>query len=240
MVQSVERALTLLTEASREPAGLGRLAERSGLPLSTASRLLATLEAGGAVARSDDGTYSVGPAIVGMTSPTSGASLQALSHPHLATLAAHIDEAVCLSVPLATETLTLVQVDVPRPVQAQDWTGRRWPLTAGGSGLVILATWPEAKLEAELGGGPMPEGLADVRARGVAWTHGGYVEGLSGLAAAVVSPDGIGRASVVAYGPSYRFPAAGAEREVEAAVRRTARRISAELADVWASRGGVR
>ncbi len=237
MVQSVERALTLLSEASRNPGGLADLAERSGLAMSTASRLLSTLEAGGAVSRDERGIYGVGPAIEAMNPSLAGASLQALAHPHLGALATALDEAVCLSVPLNHETLTLVQVDVPRPVQAEDWTGNRWPLTAGGSGLVMMATWSDERVAAALDGAQRPTDLRGVREAGVAWTSGGYVEGLTSVAAAVVSPDDVGRAAVVAYGPSYRFPAKGARAEIEEQVRACADVISAELAESWATRG---
>jgi len=237
MVQSVERALTLLGEASRSPGGLADLAERSGLAMSTASRLLSTLEASGAVSRDDRGVYCVGPAIAAMGPSVAGATLQALAHPHLASLAGELDEAVCLSVPLTHETLTLVQVDLPRPVQAEDWTGNRWPLTAGGSGLVMMATWAEERVDEALDGAARPAELDSVRESGICWTRGGYVEGLTSVAAAVLSPDEIGRASVVAYGPSFRFPPEDARARIETRLRACAAAISAELAAGWLERG---
>ncbi len=238
MVQSVGRALSLLTEVARDPAGLTELAGRSGLALSTASRLLGTLEQGGAVSRSDDGVYEIGPVITAMNPvvDTAGASLQSISYPYLSALSAELTEAACLSVPMGRERLTLVQVDVPRPVRAEDWTGDRWPIAAGGSGLVLMATWSIERVMEVLGEDPLPPELDEVRERGVAWTHGDYVEGLSSVAAAVVSPDGVGRASVMAYGPSYRFPLGDSVRDVEQAVRRCAREISTELASGWSNR----
>ncbi len=238
MVQSVVRALALLSEVADEPAGLGALATRTDLALSTASRLLSTLEDSGAVERDGDGVYRVGPAITGIRPAVGGAGLQALALPHLAALARDLDEAVCLSVLVGQETQTLVQVDVPRPVQAQDWTGRRWPIGAGGAGIVLLASQPAERLST-FEGLPAPEVLEDARRRGVSWTDGGYVEGLSSVAAAVVSPDGIGRAAVLAYGPSYRFPvtdgvtSADRVREIETAVLACAAAVSEELAASW-------
>jgi DNA-binding IclR family transcriptional regulator len=236
MVQSVARALALLTEVADEPAGLAALAARTDLALSTASRLLATLEDSGAVQRDADGMYRVGPAIAAIRPSIGGSSLQLMAHPHLATLVSELDEAVCLSVLADQKTQTLVQVDVPRPVQAQDWTGMSWPLDAGGSGVVLLATQPEERL-ALFKNAPSAEILAEARHRGVAWTRDGYVEGLASVAAAVVSPDGIGRAAVVAYGPTYRFPVAKEIEKIERAVRSCADAISSELAACWPTRG---
>jgi len=240
MVQSVSRALALLSEVAEQPAGLANLASRTDLALSTASRLLSTLEDSGAVERDSDGVYRVGPTIAGIGPAIGGPSMQALAQNHLADLASELDEAVCLSVLAGQQTRTLVQVDVPRPVQAQDWTGMSWPLDSGGSGVVLLATQPVDRL-AVFEDVPSAEVLAEARRRGVSWTHGGYVEGLSSVAAAVVSPDGVGRAAVVAYGPSYRFPVTDQvtsdERiaEIEQAVMACAAVISADLAASWPS-----
>ena len=140
---------------------------------------------------------------------------------------------MCLSVPLTRETLTLVQVDVPRPIQAEDWTGNRWPLTAGGSGLVMMATWAEERVAEALDGADCPADLDSVREAGVWWTRGGYVEDLTSVASAVVSPEGVARAAVVAYGPSFRFPLDGARERIETRLRGCAAAISAELSAGW-------
>ncbi len=236
MVQSVARALALLAEVADEPAGLAVLAARTDLALSTASRLLATLEDSGAVQRDADGMYRVGPTIAAIQPSIGGSSLQVVAHPHLAALVGELDEAVCLSVLADQKTQTLVQVDVPRPVQAQDWTGMSWPLDAGGSGVILLATQPDERL-ALFENAPSSEILAAARRRGVAWTRDGYVEGLASVAAAVVSPDGIGRAAVVAYGPTYRFPVTEEIPRIERAVRSCADAISSELAACWPTGG---
>ena len=81
-VQSVDRALLLLSEIGREPGGLVALSTRVRLATSTTGRLLATLEHAGAVVRGDDGSYHIGPLVHGMVSATdSTASLEAIAHP---------------------------------------------------------------------------------------------------------------------------------------------------------------
>src|SRR4051794_41715066 len=61
-VASVARALALLDELGSAPDGLGvnELARRIGVNASTASRLLATLEAGRMVERAPGGPYRLG------------------------------------------------------------------------------------------------------------------------------------------------------------------------------------
>lgn len=242
-VQSVERAMELLREIGRAPGGLVDLAERVALPTSTAARLLGTLEAEGAVRREDDGTYAVGPmiqALSGATEPDQ--QILALVHPHLGELSAELDEASCFAVVSGREIVTVDQVDAPKPVQAENWTGTRVPLHAGGAGLVVMATWPDDDVDEYLGGelsAPSPRTITDapqlrnrirrVRSTRVMWTHGEYVEGLSSCSAAVVGPNGRAVGALYTYGPSYRFPPRGAATDVAARILATADEISAQV-----------
>ena len=106
------------------------LSERTGLATSTASRLLATLENEGAVRRDATGVYLIGPEIVSMAGPRSGADVAALARFHMIELADALGEAVALSVPSGATTTTIEQVDAPKPVRAEDWTGTVVPLHA--------------------------------------------------------------------------------------------------------------
>src|SRR3954464_9632094 len=67
-VASVARALALLDELGASPEGLGGkgLARRIGVNASTASRLLATLEAGRMVERAPGGPYRLGLRLVAL------------------------------------------------------------------------------------------------------------------------------------------------------------------------------
>ena len=124
-VQSVDRALLLLSEIGREPGGLVDLSTRARLATSTTGRLLATLEHAGAVVRGDDGSYHIGPLVHGMVSATdSTASLEVIAHPHLVDLSEELDEAAC-SIVSGDDTITVDQVDAPKPIQAENWTGMR-------------------------------------------------------------------------------------------------------------------
>ncbi|NOX29640.1 MAG: helix-turn-helix domain-containing protein [Actinobacteria bacterium] len=235
-VQSVDRALSLLEAVADEPCGLADIAKRVDLALSTTARLLKTLEGRQAVIRDGNGRYSIGSFVTGLSDGAQlTANIQDAAHDQLAWLADVVDEAACLSIPLGTEMLTLTQVDVPRPVQAQDWTGHRWSITAGGSGAVLMATWPESRM-APLLASVSPKECRSIRAAitkaaesGVCWSRGSYVADLSSVAAAVVDRDGRGVACVIAYGPSYRFPAKNQMRRIEQAVTEAARVVSEKL-----------
>lgn len=235
-VQSVDRALSLLSTISAAPQGLVDLSAAVDLPLTTTSRLLATLHDRDAVSRDADGVYRIGPLVRNFaSSEPATASIEAAAHPHLAALADDLDEAACISIPIGAQTLTILQIDGPKPVQAQDWTGHRWDITAGGSGAVMMATWPESRVDPLVAGLARSErdrvraDIARASAAGLSWSHGAHVDGLSSVAAAIVDATGRAIATVVGYGPSYRFPAKGAKKSIEARLRATAVAISKDL-----------
>ncbi len=236
-VQSVDRALRLLEVIGEHPCGLVEAAARTDLPLSTTSRLLATLEDRDAIARGPDGVYVVGAMVqrlAGSESATTS-SIQAAAQAELVALSDTLDDAAGLSIPIGNQTLTVMQVDVPKPVQAQDWTGHRWAITGGGSGAVMMSTWPASRVDPLLDTLRAAERtelrreIAEARRRGISWSHGAYVEGLTSCAAPVVGPAGQAVAALLVYGPSFRFPGKGAVRRVEKTVVLAAGRVSKNL-----------
>lgn len=236
-VQSVVRSVLLLEEVAKRPLGLVDLAAAVDLPTTTTARLLATLVEVSALHREDDGTYRIGPTITSLAlAGDLEASLCALSRPHMVELAAAVGESVGLSLPAGDEVVTIAQVDAQRSVQAEDWSGSRWPLHLGGSGDVLLAGWPDDEVAAWLArfgeAGPVRTRIEHARATGVAWSHGDYVDDLSSVAAAVCDADDRAIAALYVYGPSYRFPGEAGTELVEARVREHADRISA----AWSAR----
>ncbi|MFT7646791.1 MAG: DNA-binding IclR family transcriptional regulator [Candidatus Poriferisodalaceae bacterium] len=235
-VQSVDRALAILGVVAKEPLGLVDISNRAGLPLTTTSRLLETLAASNAVSRDDEGAYSIGLFVRELAgAPISQPNLQDLALPHIVHLVDELDEAACLSVPAGHETFTVIQHDTTRPVQAQDWTGHRWPMTGGGSGAVMMATWPADRvtsLMAPLGKAQRAAAKARIeaaRSAGICWSHGEYIEGLSSVAAPVVDASGEAIGALLSYGPTYRFPAKGQTRRIERTVRAAADELSRQL-----------
>ncbi len=242
-VQSVERAFRLLQAISVEPSGLTELARSVELPISTASRLLGTLEGLGAVERLEDaGLYRIGPAISSMAlTVDADVSLAAVAHAELEALMGEVHEAAGLSVASGFSMHYIDQVDSVQPIQVQDWVGSRVPMHLVSSGLVVLAHWPSEVLEQYLDGElaaptkhsiSKPEAirvrLDDVRARGVAWSMEELEIGINSVAAPIFSGMGEVIGAVHLHGPAYRFPGDGGER-YEAAVVNAGRDITALL-----------
>src|SRR2546429_3200494 len=101
-VASVVRALSLLAELSKSEEGLGvnELARRIGVNASTASRLLATLEAAGIVQRDGQGPFRLGLHLVTLAEHVlSRLDLQTLARPLLFQLMELTGETSTLSLP---------------------------------------------------------------------------------------------------------------------------------------------
>jgi IclR family acetate operon transcriptional repressor len=124
----------------------------------------------------------------------------------------------------------------------RDWTGTRIPLHAVSSGQVFLAQLPAPMLARYLAeplerftprtltdAGSLLTRLRDVKREGHAWVREEYAIGISSVAAPVADARGELVAAVHVHGPSYRFPAEGAEASIAEAVRAAAARIGIRL-----------
>lgn len=235
-VQSVRRAVALLGAVAFRQAGLVELAAAVDLPVSTTARLLGTLVDVDAVRRLDDGSYRIGPTVAALVGGSEGTpSLPRVARPVLEDLNHRLDEAIGLSVLAGDDLITIAQVDVPRPVQAESWEGSRWPLHQGGSGLALMATWDADEVEAYATRHPevgdAHQRIEEGRRGGVWWTANAYVDGLTSGAAPILNDRGPAFAVVYAYGPSYRFPDRDRVREIESTLVDAAARI----ARLWAA-----
>jgi DNA-binding IclR family transcriptional regulator len=243
-VQSIRRAFAVLDALDEGPLGVTDVADRSGLPKSTAARLLATLVGEGAVEQVPcETSYRLGPRLVTLGGGFSLVrSLAAVGRPVLADLAAESGEAAGLGVPDGDLIHYIDQVDTPNPVLVRDWTGARAPLHAVSSGQVLLAFRTPAAIERYLAGSlerftprtladadEVRERLRDVRRRGYAWAIEEFDAGISSVAAPIADGSGEVIAAVHIHGPSYRFPAAGTEADLAQAVVAGAARIAAGL-----------
>lgn len=243
-VQSVERAFRILEALSTEDMGITELAARARLPKSTVARLTATLEDIGAVERIDeDGRYRIGPEIIalaGVASPT--ASLVTVVRPHLRLLAEATGEDAALAVPDGHRAHYIDQVSSANDIQVRDWTGDRISMHATPSGQVMLAAWPEERLERFLEG-PLhaytPATLTDdaavrkrlesVQEQGYVWAYEEYAEGLNSVAAPLFDSKDRLVGAIHVHGPAYRFPPPGETESIAALVAATAARLSAVI-----------
>jgi DNA-binding IclR family transcriptional regulator len=243
-VQSIRRAFAVLGTLGDGPLGVTDVAGRSGLPKSTAARLLATLADEGAVEQiPGDTVWRLGPRLVTLTARYGLArSLAAIARPTLDELAAASGEAAGLAMPDGDLVHYIDQVDTPNPVQVRDWTGARAPLHAVSSGQVLLAFRPPAAIERYLGASmerftahtladadAVRERLHSIRRKGYTWAIEEFDPGISSVAAPIADGSGEVIAAVHIHGPSYRFPPPGRENELGQAVVAGAARIAAEL-----------
>lgn len=243
-VQSIRRAFDVLGTLGDGPLGVTEVADRAGLPKSTAARLLATLVGEGAVEQvPGDTSYRLGPRLITLSAGFSLArSLAAIARPMLTDLAEASGEAAGLALPDGDLVHYIDQVDTVQPVLVRDWTGARAPLHAVSSGQVLLAFRTPAAIERYLerpmerftdrtlaDADAVRERLRDVRRRGYAWAIEEFDADISSVAAPIADASGEVIAAVHVHGPSYRFPTQGSEADLAQLVVTGAARIAAGL-----------
>jgi IclR family transcriptional regulator, acetate operon repressor len=214
--QSIDRAARLLIRVveSARPATVGQLAEQTGLPKSTTSRLVGALERQGLVQR-DPGRGSVrpGPVLLRFAQrEPDGEDLVELAAPVLDRIAAETGETVNLAVaaPLGVEQLD--QRDSRHFLGSTNWVGRRVPFHCSANGKVFLAfgTVPvPAELErltaqTVVDAAELERQLAVARKRGYATAVEELETGLWAVAAPVAGAAGV-LAAISVSGPTIRL-----------------------------------
>jgi DNA-binding IclR family transcriptional regulator len=238
-VQSIERAFSVLRSLAGGPAGVTDIADRVGLPKSTVSRMLSTLEELGAVEQvSVGGEYRIGFAMIELAAAARpGRSLVSLARPHLVELSRRTGEAVGVSIPDGDDMIYLDQLTPDSELQVRDWTGHRIPMHAVPSGHVVLAN--DDALATRVAAGPLhrftPHTIVDgavllsrlelVRRDGFAWALEEFADGMNSVAAAVRNVDGKVIATLHVYGPASRFPGTRDHAALGELVRATAELI---------------
>jgi DNA-binding IclR family transcriptional regulator len=140
-VASVQRAIAILDELAeaRGELGTNEIARRTGINVSTISRILATLASGGLVDHlPSTGRYRLGAGVVRLAN-AAGLDLRSLARPHLEELGQKIGETVTLSVPGEHEAFTLDFVQSQLTVRSVAEVGRVSVAHATAAGKVFLA-----------------------------------------------------------------------------------------------------
>jgi DNA-binding IclR family transcriptional regulator len=141
-VASVARAIAMLDALAESQGGLGvnELARRLDVNASTASRLLATLQAGGLVERSPGGPYRLGLRLLALSDRVLGQlDVRERARPWLEWLVAETGETATLSVPGPAEAITVDFVPSPSSVVSMARVGRPSVSHATAAGKVMLA-----------------------------------------------------------------------------------------------------
>jgi DNA-binding IclR family transcriptional regulator len=226
-VQSVDRALTILELLAADGRlGVSEIAALLDVHKSTASRLLATLEAHGLAEQLPDrGRYQLGLGVLRLAGATrSRMDVVQESRPVTAPLAARVGETVNVVILSGRETLYLDQVSGTSALQIHNWVGKRNPIHATANGRVLLAHVSDGERDAILAAATAPDGeltrltertlvsrdavLADldqVRLRGYAVARDELEVGLTALAAPIWGSTGEVVASLSVSGPTFRI-----------------------------------
>src|SRR3954466_3726299 len=144
------RALAVLdafdTRAPR--LSLSAIPERSGMPLTTAHRLLAELTAWGALTRRADGRYEIGRKLwgLGLLAPVQ-LELRQVAAPFLLDVHTATRETVHLAVREDLHALYVERISGRESVPVVSQVGTRLPLHATGVGKVLLAWAPDDVLD---------------------------------------------------------------------------------------------
>ncbi len=142
-VAAVQRAIAILDQLAdaRTELGTNELARRTGINVSTISRILATLVSGGLVEHvTSTGRYRLGIGVVRLANAVhEGLDVRSLARPYLEELGKLVGETATLSVPGEHEAFTLDFVQSALTVRSVAEVGRTSSAHATAVGKVFLA-----------------------------------------------------------------------------------------------------
>lgn len=216
-VATVERAVTVLRVLAEAPVDLGNneISRRTGINVSTVSRLLATLAQHEMVRRvPDSGRFRLGPRLIELgNAALARDDLRQLAHPHLEALTAATGETATLSVPDDHSTITVDFVQSPASVRSVAQVGRPSVTHATATGKVFLAhrgrlptgPLPAFTLRTITDSAVLAAEVARARKRGWAQAIGEREHDLNAIAAPVLGRDGCLVAVLGLQGPAGRL-----------------------------------
>ena len=214
--RAIDRAAQLVVEVleTDAPPTVGELAERTGLPKSTTSRLVGALERQGLIQRTNgSGQLRPGPVLVRFARRETGAAeLVELSADALDRLAQASGETINIGVPTLGAVELLDQRDSRHFLGSPSWVGRRVPAHGSALGKVFFAfdalptpTGPLEALAPQTRPTAAELGLEQARARGYATAVEELEPGLWAVAAPVRDSSGAVVAALSVSGPTVRL-----------------------------------
>jgi DNA-binding IclR family transcriptional regulator len=218
----LDRALDILEllAGSPGPRGLADIAQQVRGPKATVHRLLAILQARGYATHDPrTGRYGAGIRCFELGSLWARQlDLRAVAAPHAERLNERSGETVHLAVYDHGDVVYIDKIESRHPVVARSYVGGRCPAACVATGRALLAYQPREEIE-EVLGFPLPACsphsitrpaeldalLGRVRRDGYAVNHGGYRDGVGGVAAPIRDYTGRVVASVGLCMPEQRF-----------------------------------
>src|SRR5450755_1457737 len=156
LVPAVARALTLLDRLARgrEPMTLARLASELELPKSSVHGLCSTLVSFGYLCRQNDGSFLIGPRVMGLAEAfVAGTDVAQEFNALWGTSGIAPEETVLLSVLSGNEALYVAVRNSARPLGLAFNVGMRLPAYLSGSGKAMLAQLPVDEVRRLYAGG---------------------------------------------------------------------------------------
>lgn len=213
--QSVERAIAILElfeDDGRSLLAIGDVARELGVHRSTASRLLATLEAGGLLELDEAaGGYRLGLGLVTLAGHVLNRfPVRACAAPVLRELRDSTGETAWLGVLDGQRITYLDQATSPHVTVNVDWVGVRQALTEGVTGRLLLAYQPRAVIDRLVAEAPpaapglSETELAGVRRQGHALRLGDGEDGYTGVAVPIRDAADVVVAAISLGGPRFR------------------------------------
>lgn len=219
-VKSAGRILDMLEmfAGTSDAMGVSRVAEKLGIPKSSAQGLLATLTGRGYLARNGV-EYLLPTELRGGWVGGARARLLLLAAPILKQMSEQSGESAFLSVLVGDKIQYLAKEISPHDVRYDASLAHTRPAYCTGSGLVLMGQLNPEVMKALLarakftaftrftvtGRQAILRWVERTRRDGYAITHGGYIVGGSGVAAPVFGPTGKAVAAVALGGPTTRF-----------------------------------
>lgn len=237
--------LAWMVDAAGSAWGLREIAAGVAMHPSTLYRVLAHLQEGGLVQQDPEtGRYSLGLGFLRMAwKAADHHSIREVVLPWLKELADATEETALFALydPSRQEMMFAATVDSPHPIRQIRQIAEWLPITAGATGLAILALLPDAAQRAILAR-PLPaftpltatdrttleQTLAVVRQRGYALTRGERTPGAVGIGAPVFGPAGRVIGSVGITLPEQRFRPEDGRRQATHVID-AARKITEQL-----------
>ncbi len=151
---AVERALNILEAASQRREGLtnSEISRRLGIPKSSASYILRTLERRGYLRRdTETGRYRLGLKLLSLGGETqAGLDIAEVALPFMRGLVERLGMTCHLAVVDQNEAVYIEKVEAPGFFKVNTWVGRRMFLHSTSVGKALLAWMPRAERDALL------------------------------------------------------------------------------------------
>ena len=233
-VRVVERVLQILNCFSKEQLNLSltQISSQLGLPPSTTSRIVATLENYGYLARDEDTQkYYLGPSIARLgTLCYTQMDFRRIAVPYMIELREQFNESVGLYIASKGYRVCIERIESTHPLKRILNIGDRLPLTRGASGRLLLAYQPREVIEKLLAEDPYTslDRLEEIRRSGYSTSRSEREEGVSSVAAPVFDSRHRVVAALNISGPTARIDDKRME-QMAVMVREYAERISREM-----------